>query len=251
MTPIKACVLAAGKGTRLHSEQEQLPKVMRPVLGRPMLSYVLEALDFVVPEDITIVVGFLASKVREAFGPRYQYALQEPQLGTGHAVDCARASFMDFRGPVLVCYGDMPLVRRETYENLLHTHLEQKNQCTLLAGFSSQELGFGRVLTGPDGSFERVVEYRDCTPEQRLIPALNAGIYFFDAQLLAAALPRLQNQNAAGEYYLTDVPALMKREGHRVGVCHSRVDGEILGVNTLEQLTTVEAALRTRGEETR
>ena len=244
MTTIKAIVLAAGKGTRLGSEQAQLPKVMRPVLGRPMLGYVLDTLSFLPKEDITIVVGFLRELVMEHFGRDYTYAVQDPQLGTGHAVNCARASFQDFDGQILVCYGDMPLVRRETYEALLETHLREGNACTLLAGTSSTELGFGRVECDDQGRFLRVVEYKDCTPQQREIPMLNAGIYFFDARLLREALPRLQNRNAAGEYYLTDVPALLLADGHSVGVYHSKVDGEILGVNTLEQLATVEAALR-------
>ncbi len=246
MKDIKAVVLAAGKGTRLGSEQAQLPKVMRPVLGRPMLSYVLDALDFLPPENITIVVGFLRQTVIDHFGPSYRYAVQDAQLGTGHAVSCARDSFQDFEGPVLVCCGDMPLVRRETYQALLETHLREGNACTLLAGTSSVELGFGRVACDGEGRFLRVIEYKDCTPEQRAIPMLNAGAYFFDAGLLRDALPRLQNSNAAGEYYLTDIPELLLADGHRVGVYHSRIDGEILGVNTPEHLAAVEASLRAR-----
>lgn len=219
---------------------------MRPVLNRPMLSYVLDTLRFLPKENITIVVGFLREMVMEHFGSEYRYAVQDPQLGTGHAVDCARESFQNFDGQILVCYGDMPLVRQETYQALLKTHLREKNACTLLAGTSSEELGFGRVACDSDGQFLRVIEYKDCTPEQRKIPMLNAGIYFFDAMLLRDMLPRLQNRNAAGEYYLTDVPTLLLADGHRVGVYHSKVDGEILGVNTLEQLHTVETMLQRR-----
>lgn len=246
---VKAIVLAAGKGTRLGSEQAQLPKVMRSVLGRPMLSYVLDTLRFIPPQDITIVVGFLREMIVDKFGSVYQYAVQDPQLGTGHAVFCAESSFSEFSGPILVCYGDMPLVHQETYEALLDTHLREGNACTLLTGSSTTELGFGRVLCDHDGHFQRVIEFKDCTPEQKKITMLNAGIYIFDAALLRMALPRLKNQNAAGEYYLTDVPALLLSDGHRVGICHSQYDGEILGVNTLEQLSVVEQSLREREKE--
>lgn len=244
---VKAIVLAAGKGKRLGSEEAQLPKVMREACARPMLSYVLHALSFINPQDTVIVVGYMADKITQAFGNAYRYAEQAEQLGTGHAASCAMKALSGFDGTVLLCYGDMPLVGRETYEALIQEHLAQKNACTLLAGVADAARGYGRVVLDESGGFSRVVEERDCTPEEKEIKLLNAGIYLFDAKTLARALPKLQNQNAQGEYYVTDVPALFLADGLKVGVFKSRVENEILGVNTLEQLQYIEDCIRERG----
>lgn len=142
MKPVKAVILAAGKGTRLQSEQNHMPKVMRMAAGHPLLHYVLDALNFLPKDDTVIVAGYLREEVMKAF-PDYPYAVQDPQQGTGHAVQCARAYLKDFDGTVLVCCGDMPLIRRETYESLLRAHAENGCTCTFLTGTSDQELPYG------------------------------------------------------------------------------------------------------------
>jgi len=237
---MKAIVLAAGKGKRLASEAEGTPKVMRLANGAPLLSYVLRALDFIPEQDTVIVVGYMADTVRGHFGPEYRFALQDRQLGTGHAVSCAMPALEDYDGPVLVCYGDMPLVRKQTYEAMIRSHQESGGACTLLAGYSPLIDGFGRVICDDDGGFVEVVEQRDCTPEQLQIKRYNAGIYVFDAAVLRSALPKLQNNNSQNEYYLTDVPALLKKEGRKISVFSDCGGDEILGVNTLEDLRYVE-----------
>ena len=126
---IKAVVLAAGKGTRLRTEGVDLPKVLRQAAGRPLLGYVLEELSFLEKEDVVLVVGYEREKVLAAY-PEYPHAVQEPQQGTGHAVQCAREALAGFDGSVLVCYGDMPLMRRATYESLIETHKREGNDCT-------------------------------------------------------------------------------------------------------------------------
>ena len=238
---LKALVLAAGKGTRLHSEQYDVPKVLRQACGQPLLSYVVRALDFLPPEDIILVVGYKKKAVMEAF-PQYPCAVQEQQLGTGHAVMAAADLLAGYDGPLLVCCGDMPLMRRESYEALAQAHVREGNLCTLLSGSSDTELPYGRILRDADGRFLRVVEDRDCTPEQKAIRELNAGVYVFDTPALLRSLTQLRCDNAQGEYYLTDVPALLLREGP-VGVCMACTAGEMLGVNTPQQLAAVEAAL--------
>ncbi len=238
---LKALVLAAGKGTRLHSEQYDVPKVMRRACGRPLLSYVTDALSFLPPEDIILVVGYKKEAVIKAF-PQHPYAVQEQQLGTGHAVMAAAELLRDHKGALLVCCGDMPLMRRESYEALVRAHEAEGNLCTLLSGSSDRELPYGRVLRNEDGSFRCVVEDKDCTPEQRAIRELNAGVYVFDTQPLLRVLTQLRCDNAQGEYYLTDAPTLLQKEG-RVGVCQACSAEEMLGVNTPEQLQAVETAL--------
>ena len=238
----KAIVLAAGKGTRLQTEGISLPKVMREANGKPLLHYVLSNLDFLDPQDIVLVVGYHREDVLKVFGS-YPHAVQEPQLGTGHAVAVASPVVGSYDGPILICYGDMPLLRRSTYESLLETHVREGNVCTLLTGTCDWDLPYGRILRDEKGDFQGVVEDRDCTPEQKAIRELNVGVYVFDSKKMFAALGQLKNNNAQKEYYLTDVPAILQREGGRVGACCACSGAELIGVNTVEQLRMVEEEL--------
>ena len=245
MENVKAVILAAGKGTRLQSEQFQLPKVLREANGQPLLHYVLEALSFLNKADTVIVAGYMMDKVVARF-PDYPYAVQAEQKGTGHAVQCAREQLQDFDGTVLVCCGDMPLIRRETYEALLAEHAKNDCPCTFLTGTCTEDLPYGRILRDENGDFLRVVEDKDCTLEQKAIRELNAGVYAFDCKALLSCLDLLKNDNAQGEYYLTDVPELMRQKGGRIGGCCVELNEQIIGVNTVEQLQQVEAYLKRR-----
>lgn len=244
---IKAVVLAAGKGTRLQTEGVTLPKVMRRAAGRPLLDYVLDALSFLPREDIILVVGYRREEVQGAY-PDYPAAVQAEQLGTGHAVQCAAPLMQDFDGSVLVCCGDMPLMKRETYETLCRAHAEQDNVCTILSGVCREELPYGRVIRDGQGAFARIVEDRDCTPAEKAVRELNAGVYLFRAKQLFQALGHLRCDNAQGEYYLTDVPAWLRERGGKVGVCPACTPEEMLGVNTPAQLEQVEQTILRRGQ---
>ncbi|MCL2563163.1 MAG: NTP transferase domain-containing protein [Oscillospiraceae bacterium] len=243
--PIKAVVLAAGKGTRLRTEGSDLPKVMRQVMGEPLLHYVLDALAFIPPQDTIIVVGYQKEQVTAHF-PGYVFAEQKEQLGTGHAVMAAREALDGEDCAVLVCCGDMPLLRRETYEDLVRTHETQGNVCTILTGTTDLDMAFGRIVRDADGKFREVVEDRDCTPAQKNIRELNAGVYIFQSGPLLSALGRLGRSNSQGEYYLTDVPAILQGEGMQIGICMRKLGDEIIGVNTVEQLGQVEESLKKR-----
>lgn len=239
--PLKAIVLAAGQGKRLLSEQHDAPKVMRLADGRPLLSYVLSALDFLPPEDIVIVVGYKREQVIEAF-PGYSFAVQEEQLGTGHAVMSALETLPDFHGSLLVCCGDMPLIKRETYSELVRQH--GGDDCTILSGESDAGLTYGRIVRGPNGEFVKIVEDKDCSPEEKAITELNSGVYVLSADPLRLVLPELRQDNAQREYYLTDVPELELKKGMKVGVCRLYLGEQLIGVNTPEQLEQVEGLLR-------
>ncbi len=243
----KAVVLAAGKGTRMMSETNNLPKVLRQACGKPLLHYVLKAIDFIPPENTVLVGGYMKEAVFAAF-PGYPQAVQEPQLGTGHAVMCAKEHLEGFDGTVLVCYGDMPLLKKEVYEGLLQHHAETGALCTMLSGTCEEYLPYGRVLRDENGDFLRIVEDRDCTEEQKAIRELNVGIYAFDCASLLDALSSLKNNNAQKEYYLTDVPAILRDQGKRVAVYTAALNEQIIGVNTPEQLEQTERFLRQRGE---
>ena len=243
--PLKAIVLAAGKGTRMRTDGCDLPKVMRLANGKPLLHYVLAATDFIAPEDTVLVVGYKKESVIEAF-PGYGIAHQDQQLGTGHAVQCAFDTLQDFDGDVLICCGDMPLVKKETFTTLVETHRASGDACTMLTGTTDQYLPYGRILRDENGKFLHIVEEKDCTPEQKNIKELNVGVYVFDANSLRSALKQLKNNNNSGEYYLTDVPGHLREAGKAPGVCMLPLGNQIIGVNTPDQLAEVEAALNER-----
>ena len=242
MPTYMALILAAGKGTRMHSDK---PKVLQTVLGEPMLASVVAALRPVFEGNIFMVVGHRAEMVLTQFTDG-RFVLQEQQLGTGHAVQCAAAELEGFEGAVLVCCGDMPLVRGETYAALAEEHFKEGNACTLLSGTSESPLPYGRVLRDENGGFAAIIEEKDCTPEQREIRELNSGVYMFNAQSLLSALGELRADNAQKEYYLTDVPAIMRERGEKVGVFARDMNEELIGVNTAEQLEQVERLLSER-----
>lgn len=241
-TDIKAVILAAGKGTRLQSEGNTLPKVMRLAAGKPLLAHVLTALDFISPKNCVIVVGYKKECVMESF-QGYGFAEQTEQLGTGHAVMAAFSSLDSYDGQLLVCCGDMPLIKRETYLALVETHNASGNVCTILSGTSELDLPYGRILRDEKGDFAGVVEDKDATTEQKAIKELNSGVYVFGAKSLRSVLSELKSDNSQGEYYLTDAPILLKKHGMKVGVCYRELGYEIIGVNTPEQLAQTEELL--------
>ena len=242
---LKTIVLAAGKGTRLQTEGVDLPKVMRLALGKPLLHYVLAALPEQDPQDVIIVVGYKKDYVTAAF-PGYTFAEQTEQLGTGHAVMSAVPALGDYDGDVLICCGDTPLVSPDTYAALIAEHRARGNVCTVLTGRTDDPASLGRVLRDENGGFIRIVEARDCTPDELKINEVNAGVYVFDAKKMTAALSELRTDNDQHEYYLTDLPDILLRHGERVGVCVRDMGVELIGVNTPAQLQQVESVLRDR-----
>ena len=241
-TNLKAVILAAGKGTRLQTEGNTLPKVMRIAAGKPLLPHVLEALNFIPSKDCVIVVGYQKESVMDAF-PEYIFAEQKEQLGTGHAVMAAYSQLEDYSGQLLICCGDMPLIKRDTYRALIDAHNASDNVCTILTGTSELNLPYGRILRDDNGEFCGMVEDKDATLEQKTINELNSGVYVFDAVALRDVLSDLRSDNSQGEYYLTDAPLLLQKKGHKIGVCFRELGYEIIGVNTPEQLRQTEKFL--------
>jgi len=240
---MKAVILAAGLGKRLRSEESDLPKCLREAGGKPLLSHVLDALKFIPPEDTILVVGYK----KEAVMSRYLgfvFAIQERQLGTGHAVKCAMPAIDGYSGPVLIACGDMPLISSNTYNEIIGRHLAEGNDCTILSDlFSGDDVpAFGRIIRS-EGKFSKIIEARDCSPEQLAVRELNAGIYVFDAVKLRFALDRLSDNNSQNEQYLTDVPQIIMSAGGKVGVLAKRLGVETMGVNTPQDLKAVEAVL--------
>lgn len=239
---IKAVVLAAGQGKRLGSGEAGIPKVMRMASGKPLLGHVLDSLSFIARKDAILVVGYMKEQVIDAF-PDCEFAVQEEQLGTGHAVAMAKGILQDFDGAVLVCCGDMPLITRETYLALCHEYFAGGADCVILTGVYDEKKPYGRIVRGDDGSFLRIVEQKDCSPEEDAIREYNSGVFVFSCSALLESLDLLNSNNAQNEYYLTDVPAIILSKGGKVGLCRRELGNELLGVNTKEDLAQVEALL--------
>jgi bifunctional UDP-N-acetylglucosamine pyrophosphorylase/glucosamine-1-phosphate N-acetyltransferase len=236
-------VLAAGEGKRMKSA---LPKVLHPLLGRSLVGHVLTAVEALAAERTLVVVGHGADQVREhlaQIAPAAVPVLQEQQLGTGHAVRVAMPP--EITGTILVLNGDLPLVRPETLLHLVEEHEARRAAATLLTAKVADPHGLGRVIRGPVG-FERIVEERDASPEQRAIREINAGAYAFDAILLREALSKLSTGNDQGEEYLTDVVALLVAAGYEVGAHPAEDPDEALGANDRAQLALLRNVLRDR-----
>jgi bifunctional UDP-N-acetylglucosamine pyrophosphorylase/glucosamine-1-phosphate N-acetyltransferase len=240
---ITAVLLAAGQGTRMKSD---LPKVLHPLCGKPMLWHVLEALKSVTTEKSVVVVGHGAEEVRKYVGDSAECVLQEPQLGTAHAALQAESLLRDKTDYVIVTYADMPLLRGETFKQLLETQRLNAGPLSLLTVIADDPRGFGRIVRKVDGTVEAIVEEYVATPEQREIKELNVGAYCFKAEWLWDALHRIEKNPKKGEYYLTDIVELAVRGNLPVQALVHDDFIETIGINTRIHLSEAEAALRTR-----
>ena len=239
---ITAVILAAGQGTRMHST---LPKVLHPVLGRPIVLHALEAATQATGSLPVLVVGHAAEQVQKVTGDAARYVRQEPQLGTAHAVMQAEQLLRGQTDLVLVTAADMPLLSVQTLQQIIQTHQGHAGPITLLSALADERSDFGRVLRFPDGSVKAVVEVAQATPEQLAIREVNTSIYCFDADWLWEALKRIQ-LSPKGEYYLTDTVGLATSEGKSVQALVLKDAREAIGINTRQHLAEAEAAMRQR-----
>lgn len=242
---ISAVILAAGYGTRMKSD---LPKVMHPLLGRPMIDWAVRAVEPLIQRPPVIVVGYGQELVRAFLGQRGRYAEQQALLGTGHAVLQALPQLADDANAVVVTYGDMPLLTTATLHKLLALYADTRSDpmlaIAMLTITRDNPQGFGRIARRADGSVAAIVEEVDCTPEQLSIRELNPGIYCFNAVWLQENLP-LVPQSAKGEYYLTDLVAMAAAQGRRIVTADAPVD-DVYGVNNRVHLAEAETILRRR-----
>lgn len=229
-------VLAAGLGTRMKSRR---PKVMHPLAGRPMISHLMDSLSQLNPARIVVVVGPEMETLTHMLAP-HPTVIQAERLGTGHAVLAARSALADFDGDLLVAYGDTPLIGADTLANMLECRAATPAPGVVVLGFRPDDPGhYGRLVLDDAGGLQRIVEYRDAGPDERAIPLCNSGLLAADARTLFGWLDRVRNDNAKGEYYLTDVVALARADGQTCAVVEGHED-ELLGINSRTELAQAE-----------
>jgi bifunctional UDP-N-acetylglucosamine pyrophosphorylase/glucosamine-1-phosphate N-acetyltransferase len=247
MSDIHVVVLAAGKGTRMKSAR---PKVLHPAAGLPLIDHVLRAASALSPSSIAIIVGHEAGQLKNALQIRrgLSFALQEPQLGTGHALLQAEPLLQGASGTLVLLSGDVPLLRAESLATLVRTHEQRRAAATVLTAIVPAPAGYGRIVR-EGGRIARIVEHKDASPDEREIGEINSGVYAFDLGPLFAALREIGSSNSQGEYYLPDLVRIYRDRGLTVETVMLEDPREILGVNSRKELADVAAILRANKNE--
>lgn len=238
-----ALILAAGEGKRMKSDT---PKVLHKICGKEMVNHVIDTLRTAGIQDIDVIVGKGADKVKNATEDRkVEYSLQEIQLGTGHAVMSAESFLEDKNGNVAIFVGDGPLITKDTVNKLTDYHNKGDFKATILTSIIDEPAKYGRIIRNNKLEVEKIIEYKDCNEAELKVKEINAGMYCFDIKCLKEAIKKLNNNNAQGEYYLTDVIEIMKAEGLKVGAIDVPFE-ETLAVNSKVELSEVDAIMRRR-----
>lgn len=233
MEKMKAVILAAGKGTRMKSD---LPKVVHTIHGKCLVDYVIDAARGAGAQDICLVVGYKQDVVCSSISHQdVAFVLQPEQLGTGHAVKCAR-EFLGDSGTTMILFGDTPLITARTLGRLAQYHAQHENAVTVLSARVDEPDGYGRIIRDAQGDFVKSVEHKDASEQERESHEINSGMYLFDTALLKEALDQLRPNNVQGEYYLPDTLEIIKAKGLRVDAFMLESPEDITGVNDQEQL---------------
>lgn len=238
---VTAILLAAGKGTRMKSDRH---KVLHEIGGRPMLAHLLAALDPLAPDRVVCVVGAYRDQLAAAF-PQLQCVVQDPQLGTGHAVMAALPALPDGMGDVAVLFGDTPFIPTDVLAELIARRREGDHALAVLGFQAADPAKYGRLVLNEQGDLDRIVEFKDASAAERDIRLCNSGVMVFDGARLAQLMAGIGNDNAAGEYYLTDAVAVARSQGWTVGVTIGP-EADMMGVNSRADLARAEAVFQTR-----
>ncbi len=237
---IAAIILGAGKGTRMKSD---LPKVLMPVDGKPMIRHIIDMLEGAGVEKIVTVIAPDGDLVKKEVSP-LPTCVQEKQLGTCHAVLAARAELCGFNGDILVIFGDQPLYTKHTIETIVNKRRE--GYAVVCLGFRPEDPArYGRLIMNAKGELERIVEYKDASDEERAVTFCNSGMMCFDGETMFDILAEISNENAAGEYYLTDAVAVALRKGLKCSAVECPVE-EASAANTQEELALLEELYKKR-----
>ncbi|QHE54087.1 bifunctional UDP-N-acetylglucosamine diphosphorylase/glucosamine-1-phosphate N-acetyltransferase GlmU [Pontibacillus sp. HMF3514] len=242
-----AVVLAAGKGTRMKSD---LPKVLHPVCGKPMVEHITDHLKNLNTNEIVTVVGHKKEMIQEQLGQSVKYAVQEEQLGTAHAVKMSEELLGDKEGTTLIITGDTPLITEKTLDYLLKHHHQTNAAGTILTMLPEDPSGYGRIVRNASGNVKRIVEQKDATEDEKEIQEVNTGIFCFDNQLLFSALQEVDSNNNQSEYYLPDVIEILQNKQHTISASVMEDVDEGLGINDRIQLSKAEQIMQQRILET-
>lgn len=243
MSKLKAVILAAGKGTRMRSD---LPKVVHTIDGKCLVDYAIEAAKGAGADEVCLVVGYKSDVVKESIQNKdVTFVMQEEQLGTGHAVKCAK-DFMGEDGQTMILFGDTPLITAKTLKNLADYHKEKGNTVTVLSAMMEDPTGYGRIIRDEKGNFVKSVEHKDANEKELASHEVNSGMYIFDTKELKEALEKITPNNAQGEYYLPDTLTIIKEKGLRVDAYALDNPEDITGVNDQEQLKAATEIIHAR-----
>ena len=242
---IAVIILAAGLGTRMRSNKA---KVLHEVCGKPMVSYVVETARKVAGDNLVLVVGNQADKVRETVSKlgSFSFAYQEAQLGTGHAVLCALPHIPDRCQQVVILCGDVPLVKADTVKALIKSHAAENRDISILAVELDDPTRYGRILLDDKRRVQAIVEESDATPEQKRIRLINTGIFCVKKDFLLQAVPQIKSDNAQGEIYFTDIVEIAYAEKKHIGVTVGDNHLEVTGINTIQELKSVEGVIKSQ-----
>ncbi len=246
--PLAVAILAAGKGTRMKNPE--MAKVMYEILDKPMVAYVVDLAAKLQAQRTILIVGWKKEAVRAYVSgayPTVEYADQDQQLGTGHAVQQVIEPLKDFAGDLLVLSGDVPLLTEKTLRALVGYHRATDAVATILTAEVDDPTGYGRIIHHADGSVKRIVEHKDASKKELAVREINSGIYVFDKEKLVQCLGALQPNNAQGEYYLTDVFETFWKNEWRVSAVKAIDPIEVMGINDLAQLETARTLMASRG----
>ena len=244
-TDLITVIMAAGKGTRMGSE---LPKVLHPLAGRPMIRHVLQTAQELNSRRIIIIIGHGAELIREELAEYpVEFVNQDKQLGTGHAVYQTTPLLKDEKGTVLVLAGDTPLISPDTLERLIRIHRHNQASASVLTAEVIDPVGLGRIIRGRSGSIQKIVEEKDATEAQKRLQEINTSTYCYEPSQLIQALSQIKPENNQGEFYLTDTIEILRNQGYHIADAKSERPEEILGVNTQDQLAKVESIILSRG----
>lgn len=236
-------IMAAGKGTRMKTNKS---KLVHKIYDRELVKRVADLAKEIGSDEVVTVVGYMKEQVKEVLGDSVKYAYQEELLGTGHALMQAVPYLKDKKGKVVILYGDVPIIRKDTLENLILKSINNKEYATLLTAIYENPTGYGRIVRDEGGNIREIIEEKDAGPLQKTIKEINSGIYCFDMEELVKAIKLIKNNNAQKEYYLTDVIKIMNDKGLKTGAVIVEDNTEILGINDRAQLELLTRVLRMR-----
>jgi bifunctional UDP-N-acetylglucosamine pyrophosphorylase/glucosamine-1-phosphate N-acetyltransferase len=241
---LSTIILAAGKGKRMKSD---LPKVLHPLLDRPMIQYVIDTAHAIGSDQVVLVVGHKKELVIQTTeNLNVKYTVQEQQLGTGHAVLQTADWFKDYQGHILVLSGDVPLLTTATLQKLIEIHKKTNPLASLLTTHMADPTGYGRIVRDVNGYVSQIVEHKDADEKILQIKEINVGIYMFESRSLFNTLPKISNQNSQGEYYLPDVIKMFVDRGEKVAALMTSDEQETHGINDITQLRQAERILAAR-----